>query len=64
VQLFGTQGSFSSTCDANLFLEPLATFFKNLQTEEPFAKLRFSFKIKACEKFYHRHMIDIPRINF
>ena len=29
---------------------------------EPFAKLRFSFKIKACEKFYHRHMIDIPRI--
>ena len=31
---------------------------------EPFAKLRFSFKIKACEKFYHRHMIDIPRIKF
>ncbi len=33
-------------------------------TMEPFAKLRFSFKIKACEKFYHRHMIDIPRIKF
>jgi len=34
------------------------------QTSEPFAKLRFSFKIKACEKFYHRHIIDIPRIKF
>jgi hypothetical protein len=33
-------------------------------SNEPFAKLRFSFKIKACEKFYHRHMIDIPRIKF
>ena len=31
---------------------------------EPFAKLRFSFKIKACKKFYHRHMVDIPRIKF
>ena len=24
----------------------------------------FSFKIKACEKFYRRHIIDIPRIKF
>ena len=31
---------------------------------EPFAKLRFSFKIKPCEKFYHRPMIDISRIKF
>jgi hypothetical protein len=31
---------------------------------EPFAKRRFSFKIKACEKFYHRHIMDIPRIKF
>ena len=35
-----------------------------LYTIEPFAKLRFLFKIKACEKFYYRHMIDIPRIKF
>jgi hypothetical protein len=33
---------------------------KNVKFREPFAKLRFSFKIKACEKFYHRHMVDIP----
>ena len=23
-----------------------------------------SFEIKACEKFYRRHIIDIPRIKF
>jgi len=22
------------------------------------------FKIKACEKFYRRHIVDIPRIKF
>jgi hypothetical protein len=27
-------------------------------------KRGFSFKIKACEKFYHRHIVDIPRIKF
>jgi hypothetical protein len=31
---------------------------------EPFAQRGFSFKIKACEKFYHRHIVDIPRIKF
>jgi hypothetical protein len=34
----------------------------NLFSKEPFAKRRFSFKIKACEKFYHRPVIDILRI--
>ncbi len=24
----------------------------------------FLFEIKAYEKFYHRHMVDIPRIKF
>ncbi len=24
----------------------------------------FCFKIKACEKFYRRHIFDIPRIKF
>jgi len=32
--------------------------------KEPFAKLGFLFEIKAYEKFYHRHIIDIPRIKF
>jgi hypothetical protein len=32
---------------------------KNVKFREPFAKLRFSFKVKAWEKFYHRHMVDI-----
>ena len=27
-------------------------------------KLEISFKIKAYEKFYRRHIIDIPRIKF
>ena len=27
-------------------------------------KLGFSFKVKACEKFYRRHIVDIPRIKF
>ena len=27
-------------------------------------KLGILFEIKACEKFYRRHMIDIPRIKF
>ena len=27
-------------------------------------KFEFWFEIKACEKFYHRHIIDIPRIKF
>ncbi len=27
-------------------------------------KLGFSFNIEGFEKFYHRHMIDIPRIKF
>jgi hypothetical protein len=27
-------------------------------------KLGFSFKIKACEKFYHRHIVNFPRIKF
>jgi hypothetical protein len=39
-------------------------FSRNCEKSEPFTKLRLSFKIKACEKFYHRHMIDIPRIKF
>ncbi|MDJ0623284.1 MAG: hypothetical protein QNJ17_09980, partial [Desulfocapsaceae bacterium] len=26
---------------------------------EPLAKVRFSFKIEACEKIYHRHIMDI-----
>jgi len=24
----------------------------------------FSFEVKAYEKFYHRHIVDIPRIKF
>jgi hypothetical protein len=43
----------------SLYLLPAEVF-----SVEPFAKHRFSIKIKACEKFYHRHMIDIPRIKF
>jgi len=39
--------------DANIFFQ-----------SEPFAKLGFLFKIKACDEFYHRHIIDIPRIKF
>jgi hypothetical protein len=27
-------------------------------------QLEFSFKIKACEEFYRRHITDIPRIKF
>jgi len=27
-------------------------------------KLDILVKIKACDKIYHRHIIDIPRINF
>jgi hypothetical protein len=27
-------------------------------------KLGFSFKVKACSKFYHRDVADIPRIKF
>jgi len=27
-------------------------------------KLGFLFKIKACEKNNHRHIVDIPRIKF
>jgi hypothetical protein len=27
-------------------------------------KLEFSFKIKTCEKFNRRHIVDIPRIKF
>ena len=27
-------------------------------------KRGFLFKIKACEKFYRRHIVDIPRIKF
>ncbi|MDK9706148.1 MAG: hypothetical protein OEL83_03770 [Desulforhopalus sp.] len=30
----------------------------------PFAKSGFSFKIKACSKFFRRHMVNIPRIKF
>jgi hypothetical protein len=32
--------------------------------KEPLAKVSFLFKIKACVKFYHRHIIDIARIKF
>jgi hypothetical protein len=28
------------------------------------AKLEFSSNIEACVKIYHRHIVDIPRINF
>jgi len=27
-------------------------------------KRGFLFEIKACEKFYRRHIVDIPRIKF
>jgi len=27
-------------------------------------KSGYSFKIKACSKFYHRHLVDIPRKKF
>ena len=27
-------------------------------------KYGFLFKIKECEKFNYRHMVDIPRIKF
>ena len=37
---------------------------EKIKKGEPLAKLRLSFKIKPCEKFYHNHMIDIPRIKF
>ena len=52
----------SSVPDENFHTLRWAIFRSEIA--EPFAKLRFSFKIKACEKFYHRHMIDIPRIKF
>ncbi len=45
-------------------LRPPVSLVVFIFTTEPFAKLRFSFKIKAYEKLYHRHMIDIPRIKF
>ena len=55
-----------ATLKNHLFSNGLLTAHLNLiiLPYEPFAKLRFLFKIKACEKFYHRHMIDIPRIKF
>jgi hypothetical protein len=28
------------------------------------SKIRNLVEIKACEKFYRRHMVDIPRIKF
>jgi hypothetical protein len=30
----------------------------------PIQKRGILVEIKACEKFYHRHMVDIPRIKF
>ena len=55
-----------ATLKNHLFSNGLLTAHLNLiiLPYKPFAKLRFLFKIKACEKFYHRHMIDIPRIKF
>jgi len=32
--------------------------------DEPVDLIRFSFEVKAYEKFYHRHIVDIPRIKF
>jgi len=49
---------------ASVLSEKNQTAAEKILYYEPFAKLRFSFKIKACEKIYHRHMIDIPRIKF
>jgi hypothetical protein len=31
----------------------------SLMTTEPLAKVGLLFKIKACEKFYRRHIVDI-----
>jgi hypothetical protein len=44
----------------NVFLEQA----QNFENREPFAKVAFSFKIKACEKFYRRYILNIPRIKF
>ena len=39
-----------------------ATFFMVLLV--PVQKSANLFEIKACEKFYRRHIVDIPRIKF
>ena len=33
-------------------------------TKECLEKLDFLPKIEACDEFYHRHIVDIPRIKF
>jgi len=50
-------------------MSPLAKFTINRQERisqinERVVKFRFSFKIKAFEKTYPRHIMDIPRITF
>jgi hypothetical protein len=37
---------------------------KENQTQGCLEKCGFSFKIEAREKFYRRHIADIPRIKF
>jgi hypothetical protein len=51
----GSSFSYKTFAEDN-FIHGMEFFLKI----EPFAKLGFSFKIKPCEKFYHRHIIDIP----
>ena len=40
------------------------TLSSNLKIDESVDLIGFSFEVKAYEKFYHRHMVDIPRIKF
>jgi len=37
---------------------------ENSRIHESVDLIGFSFKVEAYEKFYHRHMVDIPRIKF
>ena len=44
----------TTNCNASHFAMYLVTVQKSTNLVE----------IKACEKFYHRHIVDIPRIKF
>jgi len=44
----------------------MAVFYGKFQENElvSIQKRGILVEIKACEKFYHRHIVDIPRIKF
>jgi len=39
-------------------------FIPGVLINESVDLIGFSFEIEAYEKFYHRHIVDIPRIKF